>query len=280
MALDPGIYAIDWQFGSWKTLIMTRYIVQLYKDPRNIIITNIKLHFTAPNVLNIDDIIDLSTDEKGKKQVKYSFLDVLQFIWQEDEKIRDLKIKRNDRLKRFLFLDEWGILLNQHNRKNFPYETYDFLLQVRKINVFFFLGVQKFKNLTMQIREHVTAVLYFRPLFWLRFFKKTVGTVRMKQVDVEGVTETRKYLAKDDKGDLVAKEEPIDWFLEYIRKPSWFKFYDDLYLNKKFSHAKLLLDYTPIQPHIDNYLGKKKQTELTFTQKKIQDLKQQEVLLN
>lgn len=59
---------------------MTRYIVQLYKDPRNIIITNIKLHFTAPNVLNIDDIIDLSTDEKGKKQVKYSFLDVLQFI--------------------------------------------------------------------------------------------------------------------------------------------------------------------------------------------------------
>lgn len=102
----------------------------------------------------------------------------------------------------------------------------------------------------------------------------------MKQVDVEGVTETRKYLAKDDKGDLVAKEEPIDWFLEYIRKPSWFKFYDDLYLNKKFSHAKLLLDYTPIQPHIDNYLGKKKQTELTFTQKKIQDLKQQEVLLN
>lgn len=258
---------------------MTRYIVQLYKDPRNIIITNIKLHFDAPNVMNIDDIIDLWLDEKGKQQTKYSFLDVLQYIGQVDDQIRELHIKRWDRLRWFLFLDEWWILLNQHNRKSFPFETYDFLLQVRKINVYFFLGVQKFKNLTMQIREHVTAVLYFRPLLGLRFLKKKVWSIRMKQVDVEGVTETRKYMAKDDKGDLVTKEEPIDRHIEYLRKPSRFKFYDDLYLNKKFVKVDLKIDYWPITPHIQEYLGKKKQIEVWFTKRKIFDLKEQENLI-
>lgn len=76
----------------------------------------------------------------------------------------------------------------------------------------------------------------------------------MKEVDNEGVTEVRKYRGKDDKGDPINKEEPIDWLVEYIWKPARYKYYDDLYLNKKFASAKLYLDYSPIQPHIDNYL--------------------------
>lgn len=279
MALDPWIYAIDGQFWSGKTLIMTRYIVQLYRDPRNIIITNIKLHFEAPNVMRIDDIIDLWVNEKWQRVTKYTFLDVLQYIWQQDDKIRTLHIKRNDRLRWFIMLDEWWILLNQHNRKQFPFETYDYMLQVRKINVYFFLWVQKFKNLSMQIREHVTSVLYFRPLFWLKFLKNKIWVIRIKSVDVDWVTETRKYLAKDDKGDLVTKEEPIDSMLEYLRKPSRFRFYDDLYLNKKFTDVELMIDYSPIQSHIDDYLWKKKQVEIWFTQRKIRDLKNLEELI-
>lgn len=143
---------------------MARYIAILHKDPRVIIITNIKLHFSAPNILNIDDMIHIDEyDQYGKEKTKYAFLDVLQYVGQQDDKVRNLKVKRNDRLKWFLFLDEGGILLNQHNRKQFPVEAYDYLLQVRKINVYLFLGVQKFKNLTMQIREHTSSVIYFRP---------------------------------------------------------------------------------------------------------------------
>jgi hypothetical protein len=48
---------------------------------------------------------------------------------------------------------------------------YDYLLQVRKINVYIFLASQKYKNISAQLREHIESVFYFKPFLDLDFLK-------------------------------------------------------------------------------------------------------------
>ena len=61
---------------------MARYIWILHKDPRNVIFTNIKLHFRSDNIYRIeDDEINLGWNEKNEKEkIKLAFYDNLEFI--------------------------------------------------------------------------------------------------------------------------------------------------------------------------------------------------------
>jgi len=265
MSLTPGIYAVDWRFGSWKTLIMTRRLTKLYPNPKNIIFTNIKLNFTSPNIYQYDDIIDLWTDEKtNKPKQKFTILEVLELIWQLDDISRQSQIKRDDRIRYRIFADEWWIIFNQHERSKFPIEILQFLLQSRKLNIHLFFWVQKFKNLSNQLREHVSSVFYFRPFLWLPFLKNYFWEIRNKEVDNEWITETIKYKAEDWQWNTVQKEIPIDEHVEYIYKPSRYKYYDDLYLNKKFYKPIFYNDYTAIR---DNVIDR-----LKITQNALEDI--------
>lgn len=279
MNINPGIFAVDWPFGSWKTLIMARRIEKLRKDYWNIIFTNILMTNKSDNVFIFTDVIDLWTDAKWKNLFKYTVLDILQFIGKMDNIQRSKSINRNDRVNYYIFIDEWGIVFNQHNWQSFPFQFYDYLLQVRKINVHLIFWVQKFKNLSLQFREHVDSVFYFRSFLRMRYFQNKFWTIRKKFVDTDGNTCFYQYEWKDESWDWVTKEKPEDYHFEWIHKPSWYYSYDDLYLNKKFSDAEVLLDYTNQEQLIIEYLIDRQREYDNSTLTAITNLKEHEQYL-
>lgn len=254
---------------------MARYIMKLLQDPTNIIFTNVQINSNAENLyIYKETLSETSTQELANWRVKettkihYWMLDVLKLIWEIDNKRRrnietiiewsgedPHKVRsqfRNKRLKYYIFDDEAGIVFNQHTWKTFPQEFFEYLLQVRKINVYVVLAAQRFKNISMQLREHIDSVFYFRPFLWLNYFKNKFWQVRIKEVETDWSTSMRKYVARDDQGNNVVKEVPIDSMVERMWKPSRYKYYDDLYLNKKFDKSELKFNFDNVSLYIKN----------------------------
>lgn len=231
--LNPWIMGVDGEFWAWKTNMMSYMLERFSRDPYTICFTNIKINYERENIIFYEDILDAWYNEKGKKNTTFWMLEILKIIWQIDNLQRKANTTRANRLRFYIFQDEWGIIFNQHARSKFPLAFFDYLLQVRKINVTIFLWVQLFTNLSKQLREHIARVFYFEP--FLGYFT-SFWSIRCKKLDVEGNIRMKQYLAKDEQGDYITKEKPIDQHVKYWYKPRYYKLYDDLYLNKKFTN--------------------------------------------
>ena len=107
---------------------MTKMIFDLYKNPQNIIFTNIKLKFNSKNIIYFEDNDLLKL---------FILIDKIAKI-QNNPDI----VKRKERLKFFIFLDEAAILFNSTDLKEFKItnnKMLDYLYQIRKINICLFI---------------------------------------------------------------------------------------------------------------------------------------------
>lgn len=228
--------------------MMNRRIRKLSQNQNVFIFTNLDLTYTRSNIYTFEDMLPTwKFDKKWKEIMEYWVYDVFKFIWSMDDYQRSQNVPRNKRIKYFVFLDEWWILFNSHNWSKFPQWLIQYLLQIRKINTRLFVWAQKYRNVVSQLREHVDKVFYFKRFLWIF---KDFWTIRMKEVDLEWNTIMDVFLAKDEQGDYIKKEKPRDEHVEFFYKPSRYKFYDDLKLNKKFSNSDTILDFWEIWQHI------------------------------
>ena len=108
------------------------------------------------------------------------------------------------------------------------------LFQLRKINVYTLIWIQRPNRLLKMIRENVDQVFYFKPLFWenedaiWKFFWKFIWQYRLKVLDWD--------IPWNPVLNTWTPEEPkyYDKRVWWMWKPSVWKFYDDLYINKKY----------------------------------------------
>jgi len=268
-----GIYGIWGPFGSGKTSIMAWWTERLSRSPYNVVLTNVKMHITRPNIYFYPDAFDFVDPwNKQKVPIRFWLQDILEYMNTQYEKSRANNIKRDERIKFFVFIDEAWIIFNQHERQSLPPTFLEHMLQIRKYNGRLFFGAQQYKNIAMQFREHVNGVFYFEPSRWDRLpFLKTYWSIRLKQVDTDGKTLMRQYVGKDDTGQFVVKEVPLDYEVEKFTRSKAWGLYDDLYLNRKIKNVNPQLDYSVVTWHIDEILyDSKVQLETTpFIHKRI-----------
>lgn len=274
--IDNWLYVVDGRFWSGKTLILARWISKLYKDPRNIIFTNIKLHWTSPNITNYVETITVEGeyyDYRGQKkkqpdQIFFWLSDVLATIVEMDQARRDKiekfakdkkiplfiaqAIFRPQRLKYYIMDDEAGIILDNYSRESLPETFKEKLLQVRKINTWLIFGAQRVIDVARMLRKHFNGVFYFEPLFSWKFLKRRSWSIRFKEVDFDtGQTIAVPYLTRDENGNDVTEYRPIDYRVEWLLwKPRYYWIYDDLYLNKKFTIEERMQNFDTVQGYI------------------------------
>lgn len=235
MAISPWLYGIDGQFGSWKTSSSVKLIRDVMIGKNVFIFTNIKLNFSAPNIYRYKEVYYTSgTDKKGLpiKVKNYWLLDVFRFCGELKKFCDDNKVARKDRPRIFIFDDEAGITFNQNDRSKLPLEFVDYLLQVRKLNVTCFLIAQKYKNIAIQLREHIFEVFYTKKLFFLDFFGFI--ELRRKEVELDWKTVVDAFYEKDENWNKHIVEYPRDSSVEVLRPRGTRRHYDDRRLNKAF----------------------------------------------
>lgn len=178
------------------------------------------------------------------------FYDILAMSWLFAMKVSEFSKKqlelgypaypRGFRPRINVFFDEMGIFANAKDFKEIHAEYWkdlqQYILQLRKLHVTCFLIIQRPKQLVSDLRGHVSWWLKFKPLFWWGFFQKYAGTYWLQELDQETynvVIEKRHWT--DEKGNLYSYDVPMEtkafrvWY-----KPRYYKYYDDLYLNKIF----------------------------------------------
>lgn len=107
-----------------------------------------------------------------------------------------------------------------------------YILQCRKMNADLFLISQKITRMVKVLRENIDWVLYAVPLFDFWIFKEII-IIRKKKVDDEGKTLTKQFIGKDQNGDYVKKETPLDFYVRWFYAPPIWKMYDDWHKNIK-----------------------------------------------
>lgn len=216
---------IEGMFWTWKSIFMTYLALLASKDENCIVFSNIKLNIDSNRIFYFDDN-DLD-----------SILDVC-YIISKEQNNSDL-VKRSNRLKFYVFLDEWAVIFNSTSLKEYKWKYKDsnidnLLYQLRKVNVYTLIWVQRPNRLLKMIRENVDQVFYFKPLIWenesliWRFVWKFIGQYRLKLLDWD--------LPWNPTLNLWTPEEPryYDVKVWWMWKPSIHKFYDDLYINTKY----------------------------------------------
>lgn len=288
---NPTLYWIWWPFGAWKTSYAVSAMLWLYKKPKTIILTNIRVKwdlYNAPNVYFFDDFVKPNNSNKQEHWLLHIFRFAEQLYRQQrpyNTTPKDLYNKDDHpvltnyskRINLYIFLDETWIILSQHDRDKIPKELKDYLFQVRKYNVRLFLIAQKYKMTAKILREHQEYVYaitdpYGSPLLW-----QFVKAVRKQVIDEETMAIELKPVLKKTWWLFSTTYEtqyiPQDKFYRFFYPRKTYKHYDTLYLNKKNQSWKTLLDFWKINNYI-NSITKKELKPLS--KQMIEKLKQKE----
>lgn len=228
----------------------------MVRFPNAVIFTNIKMNYEAPNLYFFKDYIRTGEkDKKGKPIWKYGLLDLLDYFYLVKESQEYAQLKRAHRPRFFIVIDEAAIIFNKYERSKLPPDFDQHIRQIRKYNGYLFFVSQNFLWLSIQFRNHIDWCFYFRPFLDSNFFAERFWEIRASKRKEDWTVKTYQYVAKDDQGNDVIKEKPIDKNVDRIYKPSRWKTYDDLYLNMKFDDVKVIGEYGPIKQYVDNYIN-------------------------
>lgn len=239
MAAEWGISWIYWDFWIWKTLSAVVMIIDKLKRDE-IIFTNIKLernNIPNPNNYYYFDSFD-------------EFVDIMKFAWyfaQEVIKENDNRrwkwkalITRKYRPRFNVFFDEMWIHANANDFKqihdDYWTDLYQYLLQTRKLFQSIYCIVQKPRLLWNGIRMHVSEWYTYKPLWESPTIWKHFWAIRKQDLNQETwAVDMKKDIKLDTEWNWVTVETPKEFSFRsiYFRK-SYFKCYDDLYLNKLF----------------------------------------------
>jgi len=239
-----GKYLWEWLsivegiFGQWKTLFMVQCINTLYKNRQNIIFTNIKLkkHLAPEKNANIFYFEDNDFEQIVKLANNMTFQN------------NPALIKRGKRLRFYVFLDEGAIMFNSTDLQKYERDMKDlddYIYQLRKLNFYWLIWIQRRERFLKKLRENVDLVIYFKPLFNWTSLRKYIWQYRYKVVDWSIPWSPTIYEESQNWEKVY-----FDYRIWWIWKPSIYSLYDDLYLNSKYWNSAL----TPVYETIFNEL--------------------------
>lgn len=234
-----AIYWIEGQFWSWKTSLAVHLAHKLAKQTakaimkkvssnQSIIITNIKLdQVEFPNYFYFEDAKILEMLRTGN-----AINDIEREIyWIKKNKWGLTLWPRKKFLKMYVFFDESWALMNSQKRLKDNETFAQYLNQCRKnFTDIFIISVEGNENNKI-LRSKVDWWYYVNTInfpilrdFWI---------IRACQKDKDDNIKTIKYLGKDQNGDYIQKEKPIDKYIWFFYKPYSWRLYDDLHKNIK-----------------------------------------------
>jgi len=237
--MEGGIYWIYGGFWSWKTIGAVSIIIKKLQR-WEIVFSNISLDkkfIPNPNNFYFFEKFD-------------HFYDILAFSWLFAMKVSEFSKKQVElwflpfprwfRPKINVFFDELWVFANSKDyrevHKDYWKDLQQYILQLRKLHVLTYLIIQRPHQLLSDLRVHVSGWITFKPLLWYEFFNSWSGTYWLQELhpDTFNVICEKKY-DYDVDWKLYSYEIPQEkklfrmWF-----KPFYYKFYDDLFLNKVF----------------------------------------------
>lgn len=241
------IYWIEWQFWSWKTSLATyiakqqaintaKIIAKKLVWWQSIILSNIKFdEFYFKNYYYFED------DKFLEVLRTANFLNDLEreLYFEKRENSSLVKWDRPKFTKFYIFYDESTAIQSARGSlktmKNDNSQE-EYIMQNRKnfenIYIIWADGNQNDKSL----RRHVEWWYRVKPMwFWLNKlpFFKDIWIIERHKKDEEGNIAMEKYVWKDEKGDYIAKQKPIQENIDWFYKPWVWSFYDDLHKNIK-----------------------------------------------
>lgn len=262
--MQPWLYWICGEFGSWKTLLSAYKINQIYEESKKnpqkkyLILSNIKM-LTLQNTDNFEYIHFYDND----------FKNALVTAWITNINDRINNVDRDKRTQNYIFMDEVGILMNASTYRDFDWSRLDFLLQCRKLNLCVVFWYQNYTDFLAKLRKNITINIYFKPFLNLKFLTPYIWSYRITKFDFETwKIENEKYIAKDEKGDRITKEKPKDYhYMWMFWKPKYYWLYDDLYINSK-------LDFKDIPTLWEKYqLESVNKYKFNYSEQEIQTVK-------
>lgn len=221
-----AVYGIDWGFGEGKT--STCAYLASNSGGRTLIWSNIKMNeFAVPNYRYFDD-----WDFAKTLRTINAFNDVERQIYGYRIKNNTLPQWERDKFtKHILLLDEAGIILNANKWRDVDDYLTDYINQQRKNFEDIYICTADGWQTGKSLRRYCELWMYPRKISKLPFLKD-FREVRIQKRDPETMAViTEKYLAKDDRGDDVVKERPLDYYLDWFYAPFTWKVYDDLHKN-------------------------------------------------
>lgn len=231
MKISTWIYTILWNFWDWKTLfamkIILDFLKNVEKNKNTLIFTNIKVNVKSDNIIYFEDMY---IDKETWKE-RFYLEDIFYLI--DAIKQKEENVPRNLKTRFLIVYDECWIIFNSQQWSKLPLSFKDFMLQIRKYNTTFFAIAQNFDNIVKVLRQNIHYAFKFQKFKFFTFLNNYISHVIFQQIDENWECKLDSYIWKDQKGDYIKKEVPLQWsYMYFFRKPIFDK-YDDLFLNKK-----------------------------------------------
>jgi hypothetical protein len=220
------IYGIQGQFGSGKSSFAA-YIAKNKMDENTLILSNMKMdewrmtnyfYFPDDELLQTVRLANLINDIE---RTHYTH---------KREKSSLPRHERGKYTKIIIAFDEAGAIANNRNYKSFDTTIAEYINQNRKINYDMYLITADGTQTEKTLRRFVDWWYYSKPLLPIPFFRD-FKIVRKQKLDEEGNIMTEKYTGKDERGDFVQKQRPLDYLETIYWQPSVWTWYDDLHKN-------------------------------------------------
>lgn len=264
------IYWIEWQFWSWKTSLAT-YIAYksairsaniISKDKakslfsksqkqnltleerknifltslwtwKTLILSNIQFNeYYLPNYLYFED-------DKFLEVLRTINLlnDIEREFFYKNKTDSTLKIRDRNKFTKFkIFYDEATAIQSARDsiKKDKDNTQEEYIMQNRKNMTDIYIIWADWNQNDKSLRRHVERWFKVKNLpFWLSKLPilKNIWIIERHKKDDEWAIAMEKYMAKDDKGDYIVKQKPIQENIDWFYKPSVWSLYDDLHKN-------------------------------------------------
>lgn len=215
---------IEWNFWSWKTSL-SAFFASNSNPNDTIILSNIKLNkYIIPNYVPFSDdefltLLRTANFYNDIERVLYSKFN--EKTWLFDH-------KRWQFTKFIILFDEVWTIYNWKFKSKLEEALSDYVNQQRKNFQDIYLITADWAQTDKSLRRFAQFYLYCKPLwdFW-KF--EDIKVVRKIFKDSDDNIRHEKYLARDDKGDYVVKEKPMDYYFSWFYQPFTRSLYDDLH---------------------------------------------------
>lgn len=219
------IYGIEGQFGSGKTSTAVK-MADRY-GPRAMVLTNIKVNILRkPNwhVFADDKLLEMLRVANAKNDLERMVYTEPRkdapFPWYDRDKFTDTVV----------ILDEAGAIANGRSWQEFDIMCTEYINQCRKMRADLIIVTADGSQVEYSLRRFVEDWIYVRPLLdWWIFAE--IKVVRCRKKNKDGTILTEPFLARDDNGDWVQKERPLDWHLFWYFGWTTWDLYDDWHKN-------------------------------------------------
>jgi len=229
------IFGIEGQFGSGKTSTAVK-MAERY-GPNALVLTNIRVNTSLkPNwhIFGDDDLLEMLRVANIKDDAER-----MKYCEPRDDGAPFPYYHRGSFSDTVIILDEAGAIANNRQWKEFDAAICEYANQNRKMNADIIIVTADGSQVEFSLRRFVEDWVYVQPLFDFWIFKE-FKVVRCRKKKKDGSPMMEYYIGKDDNGDWVTKERPLDWHMFWYFGPTTWRLYDDLHKNIRDSDKYLV----------------------------------------